>query len=147
MCRASATTADVRGRSATISPTVYQGRVSAFYPFFPEGPLVRVHFIIGRSGGATPNPDRAELGGDGRRRSFAPGPTASPTRLRAAHEPVQARALFERYRDAFSDGYREAYPPAVAVADIRMIEALSPDRPLGVDFYRARRGRAGTASA
>src|SRR4029078_767296 len=27
---------------------VYQGHVSAFYPFFPEGPLVRVHFIIGR---------------------------------------------------------------------------------------------------
>ena len=25
---------------------VYKGRVSAFYPFFPEGPLVRVHFII-----------------------------------------------------------------------------------------------------
>src|SRR5215470_9134134 len=25
----------------------YKGRVSAFYPFFPEGPLVRVHFIIG----------------------------------------------------------------------------------------------------
>ena len=28
---------------------VYQGHVSAFYPFFPEGPLVRVHFIIGLS--------------------------------------------------------------------------------------------------
>ena len=40
---------------------VYQGHVSAFYPFFPEGPLVRVHFIIGRRGGVTPNPDRATL--------------------------------------------------------------------------------------
>ena len=29
----------------------YKGRVCAFYPFFPEGPLVRVHFIIGRSEG------------------------------------------------------------------------------------------------
>ena len=33
---------------------VYQGRMSAYYPFFPEGPLVRVHFIIGRDAGATP---------------------------------------------------------------------------------------------
>ena len=40
---------------------VYQGRVSAYYPFFPEGPLVRVHFIIGRDDGETPRPDRAAL--------------------------------------------------------------------------------------
>ena len=38
------------------------GRVSAFYPYLSgEGPLVRVHFIIGRSGGATPAIDRATL--------------------------------------------------------------------------------------
>jgi glutamate dehydrogenase len=30
---------------------VFKGRVSAFYPFFPEGPLTRVHFIIGRDEG------------------------------------------------------------------------------------------------
>src|SRR5262249_8520998 len=36
----------------------FEGHVSAFYPFYPEGPLVRVHFIIGRRGGATPNPGR-----------------------------------------------------------------------------------------
>ena len=40
---------------------VFLGRVSAFYPFFPEGPLVRVHFIIGRSGGATPDVPRETL--------------------------------------------------------------------------------------
>ena len=55
--------------------------------------------------------------------------------LAEAHEPDRARALLARYRDAFSDGYREVYSPLNAVDDIRMIEALSPDRPLGVDFY------------
>ena len=40
---------------------VYNGRVTAFYPFFPEGPLVRVHFIIALSPGDAPNPDRASL--------------------------------------------------------------------------------------
>ncbi len=39
----------------------YKGRLSAFYPFFPEGPLVRVHFIIARYEGETPNPARADL--------------------------------------------------------------------------------------
>ena len=60
----------------------YKGRVSAFYPFFPEGPLVRVHFIIGRFGGETPNPDRATLEQRGRGDSCAPGPTGSPRRSR-----------------------------------------------------------------
>ena len=41
--------------------TAFKGRLRAFYPFFPEGPLVRVHFIIGRYEGETPSPDRAEL--------------------------------------------------------------------------------------
>src|SRR5207237_2043615 len=30
---------------------IYKGRPVAFYPFFPEGPLVRVHFIFARFGG------------------------------------------------------------------------------------------------
>src|SRR6185437_8133972 len=44
-------------------------------------------------------------------------------------------ALFERYSDALSAGYHDAYAPAVAVADIRMIESLSERNPLGVDFH------------
>src|SRR5262249_19523027 len=39
----------------------YGGHVSAFRPFFPEGPLTRVHFIIGRDAGEAANPDRATL--------------------------------------------------------------------------------------
>ncbi len=63
---------------------VYKGRVSAFYPFFPEGPLVRVHFIIALSPGEAAHPgprqpgtrhrgDRAHLDRPARRR-----PRSSP---------------------------------------------------------------------
>ena len=45
-------------------------------------------------------------------RSCAPGPTRFAEALAEAYEPGRAGALFERYRDAFSDGYREAYSPA-----------------------------------
>src|SRR5690606_1642655 len=41
--------------------TVFDGRLSAYYPAFPEGTLARVHFIIGRSGGKTPRVDPAAL--------------------------------------------------------------------------------------
>src|SRR6516165_9621791 len=114
---------------------VYKGRIAAFYPFFPEGALVRVHFIVARFDDQTPNPDRASL-----ERAVAAivrtwVDDLADALARQYGEP-EARALFERYRDAFSQGYRETYPATVAVADIRIIEGLSSDRPLGVDFHR-----------
>jgi glutamate dehydrogenase len=113
---------------------IYQGRVSTFYMFFPEGPLVRVHFIIGRSEGETPNPARATLEqavGD----IVRTWNDALADALARDHDPVAARSLFERYRHAFSVGYREAYPAAVAAEDIHLIEGLSSERPLGVNFH------------
>jgi glutamate dehydrogenase len=113
----------------------YNGRVAAYYPSFPEGPLVRVHFIIARYAGETPQPDRATLEQAVARivRSWSDGLADA---LVEAQGREQAQALFARYRDAFSGGYREAYGSATAVADIRVIEGLSPERPLGVNFYR-----------
>ena len=124
---------------------VYKGHVSAFYPFFPEGPLVRVHFIIGRSGGETLNPDRVSLERAiaALTRSWA---DALADALAGTYDPIKAQMLYERYRDAFSVGYRAAYPPAVAVEDIRLIEGLSSARPLGVNFHmRAERDGGGIA--
>ncbi|HEY1474162.1 MAG TPA: NAD-glutamate dehydrogenase [Pseudolabrys sp.] len=110
------------------------GHVSAFYPFFPEGPLVRVHFIIGRSGGQAPAVDSATLEREVAAivRSWTDGLSDA---LALANSPDKARDLFGRYRDAFSAGFQEAYSPAVAAADIRMVETLSEQRPLGVDFH------------
>jgi glutamate dehydrogenase len=113
---------------------VYQGRVAAFYPFFPEGPLVRVHFIIARVEGATPNPDRATLERAVEEivRTWGDGLNEA---LTLTHEPGKSQQLVQRYREAFPLAYREAYSPQVAVGDIRQIENLSPIRPLGADFY------------
>jgi glutamate dehydrogenase len=112
----------------------YGGRVSAFRPFFPEGPLVRVHFIIGLRAGAAANPDRGSL-----ERAVTDVVRTwideLTDELARADEPERARMLLARYRDAFSQGYRESFSPATAVADIRRVEGLSPDRPLGVDFH------------
>jgi glutamate dehydrogenase len=113
----------------------YKGVVRAFYPFFPEGPLVRVHFIIGRDEGETPSPDRASLDRavEAIVRSWTDGLNES---LGATYEPEKARLLSARYQEAFPIDYCEVYPPAVAVGDIRVLEGLTPERPLGVDFYR-----------
>ena len=113
---------------------VYNGRVSAFYPSFPDGPLVRVHFIIGRDPGETPNPDRETLE-EAIAAIVRTWSDALGSELAAGYESTRARALLERYRGAFSQGYQEVYSPRQAVSDIRVIEGLSEERPLNVDFY------------
>jgi len=125
----------IRAKIGAYLAGVFIGRVSAFYPFFPEeGPLVRVHFIIGRSGGATPVVERATLEQEVESiiRTWGDGLNDA---LALVNPPDKVRALFGRYRDAFSEGFHEAYAPAVAAGDIRIVEGLSEERPLGVDFH------------
>ncbi len=124
----------IRAKIGAYLAQAFIGRVSAFYPFFPEGPLVRVHFIIGRSGGPTPEVPRATLEREIEAivRTWTDGLREA---LELSHPPEAARALFKRYRDAFSEGFHEAYSPAVAAVDVETIEGLSAERPLGVDFH------------
>ena len=128
-----------RAAIGTYLAGVYKGRVSAFFPSFTEGPLVRVHFIIARLGGETPSPDRPTLESqvEALVRTWTDGLAEALTMV---HEPIKAQQLIRRYRDAFPIAYREAYVPATTVADIRLVESLSPIRPLGADFYSRREG-------
>jgi glutamate dehydrogenase len=133
---------EIRRRIGDYLASAYKGRVTAFYPFFPEGPLVRAHFIIGLDGEVAPGPDRAGLE-EAVTAIVRTWSDALLDALTAAHGGAKARALFDRYRDAFSQGYREAYPPITAVGDIRVVERLSEALPLSADFHR--RGQDGTA--
>ena len=125
----------IRAKIGAYLADVFIGRVSAFYPFFPEeGPLVRVHFIIGRSAGATPAVERATLEQEVESiiRTWSDGLNDA---LALVDPAEKVRELFARYRDAFSEGFHEAYAPAVAAGDIRVVEGLSEERPLSVDFH------------
>ena len=125
----------IRAKIGAYLANAFIGRVSAFYPYFPdEGPLVRVHFIIGRSGGPTPDIEGATLEREveGIIRTWSDGLSEA---LALANPPDKVRELFARYRDAFSEGFHEAYAPVIAAVDIRVIEGLSDQRPLGVDFH------------
>src|SRR5215470_13411481 len=126
---------DIRTQIGAYLANAFIGRVSAFYPYFPdEGPLVRVHFIIGRSGGAAPTVDQATLEREVSAiiRTWTDGLSQA---LTLVYPPDKVRELFNRYRDAFSEGFHEAYAPTLAACDIRVIEGLSGQRPLGVDFH------------
>ena len=109
----------VRERVGKYLAQVYEGRVSAAYPSYPEGPLARTHYIIGRNEGKTPEVDRETLErgiaeivrtwSDGLRLSLE----ARETRGGRARPATRATA------SAFSAAYREAFMPAAGNARYR----------------------------
>jgi len=127
----------------------FGGKLVSFVPFFPEGPMVRVHFMIARRDDGRPSelahPLRRDLEADVRQ-LVKTWPDELFEALEKAHDPAQARVLFAKYGDAFSSAYREAFDAAVAVGDIAAIEALSPDVPVGVDFQPGKGGDLACAS-
>jgi glutamate dehydrogenase len=124
----------VRLRIGEFLAKVYDGRVSAAYPAYPEGPLSRTHYIIGRTNSPTPKIGRVELeaGILAIVRTWADG-------LREALDetaPNEAPDWFPRFGTAFNAAYREAFGPAEAIADIRILDRLSPQKPFAFGLAR-----------
>ncbi len=90
---------DVREKIGNFLKSAYDGRVSAYYPAFPEGGLARVHFIIGRSGGKTPRIPQAKL--EQAVREIA---TRWTDRFEALSDPDGVRLVTDR-------GYQEDFTP------------------------------------
>jgi glutamate dehydrogenase len=126
---------NVRRRVGQFLTRAFNGRLSAAYPAYPEGPLARTHYIIGRDGAKTPKVNQAEL---------EAGITAIvrtwtddlKDALDEAHSGPQARALAERYAEAFGAAYRENFTAQSALADIATLQMLSAEKPRAVNLYR-----------
>ena len=117
---------DIRERIGHYLKTVYDGRVSAYYPAFPEGGLARVHFIIGRSAGKTPRVPQAKL--EQAVREIA---TRWSDRFEALAGPDAVRLVTDQ-------GYQIDFSPADAKADLPLIEGATPENPIQISFYRRR---------
>jgi len=128
-------TTEVRLNIGTYLASIFEGRLSAWYVTYPEGPLARVHFIVGRDRGETPNPSQEEL-----ETSVAEivrtWPDGLRDALRAKFEPSKARYLADRYALAFHGGFKEVYSPETALEDVLKIETLSKDRKTAITFFR-----------
>ena len=103
----------------------YDGRVSAYYPAFPEGSLARVHVIIGRNAGETPKPTQASL-----ERTVSDIIRTWTDKLR--NEPDVDHIALARFE--FPGAYRDTVSTRQAVQDIEYMKSLSSDRPIDVDF-------------
>ena len=130
---------EARARITRYLAQVYDGRVSAYYPNFPEGDLVRLHVIIGRNGGPTPRPSRLELEG------HVDGLTSNFGDLLASAAPDPA--TISDYRAAFSAAYQSRNTAQDALGDIAVLRELGggvairlrsrsgADGSLGLKFY------------
>lgn len=124
---------DVRARITRYLAEIYDGRVSAYYPNFPEGDLVRLHVIIGRLGGVTPNPSRTEL----ESRVEALTQDFSDLLQKAAPDPAE----ISDYRSAFSQAYQSRNSAEDALGDIAVLRGVSEG---GIALkLRARQGAEG----
>jgi glutamate dehydrogenase len=123
----------VRERIGALLSETYDGRIAAFYPYFPEGPLVRVQFIVARFAGPTPQADVALL-----ERRVAEIVRTWEDRLAdaIATQGEGAVALQAKYGTAFSAGYAETFPAERALEDIKRIERVGTHHTLVIDFYR-----------
>ncbi|WP_342709462.1 NAD-glutamate dehydrogenase [Bradyrhizobium sp. B124] len=125
----------VRTRVGAFLSQVYKGTLSASYVSFPEGALVRVHYIIGRYDGKTPVVERTTLEA-GISAIAATWADKLKAALTASTDGMRARMLTNRYAQAFSGGYTEVFSAERAITDIATIEKLTPTRPVAISVYR-----------
>ncbi|MER8908096.1 NAD-glutamate dehydrogenase, partial [Mesorhizobium sp. M0854] len=121
----------VREKIGTYLKTVFEGRLSAYYPAFPEGGLARVHFIIGRSGGKTPKVEQATI--EAAIRDIV---RTWDDALRETATETGADARLTAIASRFSESYRDSFRPAVALADAGRIAKLDASNPIAIDYYR-----------
>ncbi|GBD49220.1 NAD-glutamate dehydrogenase [Methylopila sp. Yamaguchi] len=110
------------------------GRVSAYYPAFPEGPLARVQFVIGLDGPA-PEVDPAALDEEIAGQAATWGDLLR-AELSTSRAGAEARRLAQRYGQAFGRAYESRTSPAEAVVDLGHIERLSAEASFAIDFFR-----------
>ncbi len=131
---------EIREQIGNYLAEAFDGRVSAAFPAFPEGPLTRVHFIIGRNDGETPALPRAVLEAAVARivRSWADGLIEV---LQAKHGGERAAFLARRYADGFPAAYSDDFEPETAIGDIQFLEAAlgQPSARRGLPRRAARR--------
>ncbi len=111
---------------------VFVGRLSAYYPAFPEGALARVHFIIGRAAGRTPFVPQADIEQTIREivRNW------DDALAQAAGDMGLDRSMV-RIAGRFPADYRESFQAEEALRDATRIGEVSASSPIAIDFYRS----------
>ncbi len=124
----------VREQAGEMIRDAFGGRLSAYYPQFGDGPLARVHYIIGLNPFDHPEPDTQDL----ERQVAVLARTWEDdfeTHVRRT-APAAVRLRMPAYDGAFKAGYRELYSPEEALKDVVKVESLDNPGKVAVRVYR-----------
>lgn len=124
----------VREQAGELIREAFDGRMSAFYPHFGDGPLARVHYIIGLNPNDHPEPDLHDL----ERQIIALARTWEDEFIAEGRRSLAdgLRHRLTAFDRAFSAGYKEQFAPEEGIADLRRIEALEEKTEVGARLYR-----------
>lgn len=120
----------VREKIGAYLKQIFDGRLSAYYPAYPEGSLARVHFIIGRSGGPTPKVDVSEI--ETNLRALV---RTWEDELREAAADAQASGALVAIASRLPKSYQNSFTPQTGLADAGNIATIGSTNPIAVDFY------------
>ncbi|MFC7291676.1 NAD-glutamate dehydrogenase [Hirschia litorea] len=119
---------ELRRQAHTTIAEAYGGRESAFYPSFNDGPLARVHFIIGLSPGhAEPDEDALDIKVRQLAESWEDGLARS---ARLANDPPPLV-----HDNLFNAAYKEAFSPDEALKDLSLIHSIDDNQDVAVRAY------------
>ncbi len=119
-------TSQLREKIAQYLTQKYKGHLSAYYPHFPEGELVRVHYIIGRREGKTPIIDREIL----EEEVNALTQNFGDRLMQEAKNPEK----IANFRDSFSPAYQTNNSYFDALKDIEILQQLGDSDRIAVRF-------------
>ena len=112
-----------RERAGAILARAWGGRLSAFYPYYTEAGLARVHFIVAVEPGQHAEPDLFEVEAE-----LAEAARTWADRFEEAVRDrfggAEAGNLIARYADGFAVGYQDLYDAEEALADVSMVEEM-----------------------
>jgi len=114
----------------------FKGVEASFTSYFSDSILARIHYIIRVNPKVTIEYDVSAL----EQKLIAVSRSwVDELQSQLIEEFGEAEGLtyFSKYRKAFPSSYTEYYLPYTAIDDIKKIETLTPDNPLGMIFYKA----------
>ena len=130
---------EIRMKIADMLAEAYDGRVSAYYPSFPEGSLARVHFIIGRPEGECPKVNDVDL-----ERKVIEMTETWQDKLHALIQTQKDhfdRSKFNTLDDAFDAAYQSKNLPEQALRDLQTISNLKNKNEIAIEFHDRLVGR------
>ncbi|MHB1947738.1 MAG: NAD-glutamate dehydrogenase [Gammaproteobacteria bacterium] len=114
----------------------FQGQESTFTTYFSDSVLARIHFIVRVNPKFPVEYDVQKI--ENKLITVARSWTDDlKAHLISEYGEAEGLRYFVKYRKAFPASYTEYYLPSSAIIDIKKIEALSTEIPLGMLFYKS----------